>query len=223
MVDRKKRRAPPAFIEAARRCTRERNALQHLRPKCGAIAKSTGKPCGHPAMENGRCQYHGGKTPKGKDWHRVMIPANPDRATAKIQELERRAEVRAKRLVSMSPEDLAAYREWQNTHAPGPPEGREARRQIRKQNADMRERWAAQRTGDPTPEIVTLRAEREALRARLEALEALPVEVDTMTDLPDARQDSMPDEGSSLGSQPVKTNAEAPFPADRDNPMWIFE
>jgi len=32
---------------------------QHL-PKCGAYARSTGKPCRHCAMANGRCYYHGG-------------------------------------------------------------------------------------------------------------------------------------------------------------------
>lgn len=32
---------------------------QHL-PKCGAHARSTGKPCQHCALANGRCYYHGG-------------------------------------------------------------------------------------------------------------------------------------------------------------------
>lgn len=39
--------------------------------KCGALARSTGKPCERKAMRNGRCRNHGGlstgpKTPKGK-------------------------------------------------------------------------------------------------------------------------------------------------------------
>lgn len=39
-------------------------------PRCGANAKRTQKPCQAPAMANGRCQVHGGKstgprTPKG--------------------------------------------------------------------------------------------------------------------------------------------------------------
>lgn len=32
---------------------------------CGAKARSNGhKPCRKPAMENGRCRFHGGLTPK---------------------------------------------------------------------------------------------------------------------------------------------------------------
>ena len=39
-------------------------------PRCGARAKSTRKPCRAPAMANGRCRLHGGKstgpkTPEG--------------------------------------------------------------------------------------------------------------------------------------------------------------
>ena len=37
--------------------------MDHI-PKCGAKSKRTGKPCPQPAMANGRCRFHGGKTPK---------------------------------------------------------------------------------------------------------------------------------------------------------------
>lgn len=30
--------------------------------KCGAYARRTGKPCLQPAMANGRCRLHGGKS-----------------------------------------------------------------------------------------------------------------------------------------------------------------
>ena len=33
-----------------------------LHPKCGAYARTTGKPCKNPAMKNGRCRMHGGKS-----------------------------------------------------------------------------------------------------------------------------------------------------------------
>lgn len=33
----------------------------HAAPRCGAYARTTGKPCQAPAMENGRCRMHGGK------------------------------------------------------------------------------------------------------------------------------------------------------------------
>jgi glucans biosynthesis protein len=35
----------------------------HLSPRCGANARTTGKPCQSPAMPNGRCRMHGGKSP----------------------------------------------------------------------------------------------------------------------------------------------------------------
>ncbi|MDD2723436.1 MAG: HGGxSTG domain-containing protein [Methylovulum sp.] len=38
-------------------------------PRCGAKARTTGKPCQCPAMPNGRCRIHGGKStgaPSGK-------------------------------------------------------------------------------------------------------------------------------------------------------------
>jgi len=37
-------------------------------PKCGAYSRRTGKLCQQPAMKNGRCRLHGGKStgpPKG--------------------------------------------------------------------------------------------------------------------------------------------------------------
>jgi len=39
-------------------------------PVCGARSKRTGNPCQQPAMPNGRCRLHGGKTPSG--------PASPN-------------------------------------------------------------------------------------------------------------------------------------------------
>ena len=45
---------------------------------CGAQSKRTGKPCRQPAMKNGRCRLHGGKstgprTRKGKALHRIAV------------------------------------------------------------------------------------------------------------------------------------------------------
>jgi hypothetical protein len=31
-------------------------------PRCGAKSKRTGQPCRAPAMRNGRCRFHGGKS-----------------------------------------------------------------------------------------------------------------------------------------------------------------
>jgi len=35
----------------------------HEPAKCGAYARSSGQPCKQYALANGRCHYHGGKTP----------------------------------------------------------------------------------------------------------------------------------------------------------------
>ena len=35
----------------------------HLSHRCGAYARRTGNSCKSPAMANGRCRMHGGKTP----------------------------------------------------------------------------------------------------------------------------------------------------------------
>jgi hypothetical protein len=50
--------------------TEEGPLAMHNSPRCGAKCKRTGKPCRMPAMDNGRCFLHGGKstgprTPKG--------------------------------------------------------------------------------------------------------------------------------------------------------------
>jgi hypothetical protein len=34
----------------------------HNAPRCGAYARTTGKTCKSPAMANGRCRMHGGKS-----------------------------------------------------------------------------------------------------------------------------------------------------------------
>jgi hypothetical protein len=44
--------------------------LARAAPRCGAHSKRTGRPCKAPAMPNGRCRMHGGKstgprTPEG--------------------------------------------------------------------------------------------------------------------------------------------------------------
>jgi hypothetical protein len=46
--------------------------LAHAVERCGATSKRTGQPCRGPAMANGRCRCHGGKstgprTPEGAE------------------------------------------------------------------------------------------------------------------------------------------------------------
>ena len=42
---------------------REARAALALHPRCGAYARTTGRPCRAPAMANGRCRMHGGASP----------------------------------------------------------------------------------------------------------------------------------------------------------------
>lgn len=50
----------------------------HTLPKCLACCKRTGKPCQQPAMINGRCRLHGGKStgPKTTIGRKVIAIAN---------------------------------------------------------------------------------------------------------------------------------------------------
>lgn len=106
------------------RCLRF-NALQQLKPKCGATKRSDGQPCQNPGLANGRCRLHGGATPSGPNWHVVQYPkADGPASTAKFEkkliERDRLARKLAKRLTRMSPEQRARYDAWQRTHQPGP-------------------------------------------------------------------------------------------------------
>jgi len=40
-------------------------------PRCGARTR-LGHPCGHFAMSNGRCRYHGGKSAGARNPHRAI-------------------------------------------------------------------------------------------------------------------------------------------------------
>lgn len=57
---------------------RERLAMAQAAPRCGAGRKSDGCPCQSPAMANGRCRLHGGKstgprTPEGAERKRQAV------------------------------------------------------------------------------------------------------------------------------------------------------
>lgn len=47
-------------------------------PACGARCKRTGLPCRQPAMRNGRCRLHGGKStgPRTKAGREAIAAAN---------------------------------------------------------------------------------------------------------------------------------------------------
>jgi len=49
---------------------------------CGARSKRTGKPCRQPAMQNGRCRLHGGKSTgrpiTSGQWTKAVIQQRKD-------------------------------------------------------------------------------------------------------------------------------------------------
>lgn len=47
-------------------------------PKCLARGKRTGQPCQQPAMPNGRCRLHGGKStgPRTEEGRKAVAKAN---------------------------------------------------------------------------------------------------------------------------------------------------
>lgn len=170
-----KRTAPAAWVVAGTFALRRVQAQRHLMPKCGATSKSTGEPCRQFPMENGRCYYHGGRTPKGKGWHKPTWPKKtaPDaeqKVVARLRNLERAEKKRQKRLAKMTPDERAAYDKWKRDHPTGTPAQREAKRLARKQNADARARLAQVRPErPPDPEMAALQARITELRARIAA------------------------------------------------------
>jgi hypothetical protein len=122
------------FREIARQSVRRINTTRHLAPKCGAKAKHNGQPCQQSALENGRCRYHSGLTPKGRNWHRPQPPSGT-KALAKLERKLatqiRRKKARAKRVDAMNPEERQRYEEWHRAHKPGPRTDREHTRRAR--------------------------------------------------------------------------------------------
>jgi hypothetical protein len=58
-------------LEAEKAASRRIYRSKRSRQKCGAFARSTGRPCRMKALANGRCRLHGGlstgpKTKEGK-------------------------------------------------------------------------------------------------------------------------------------------------------------
>lgn len=154
------------------------NAERRLKQKCGATNKKDGEPCKNLAMENGRCKWHGGKSPKGKDWHKTQFPDGKSRnavarAERKLADKRRIEKARNKRLASMTPEQRQEYEKWKNAHTPGSSTERERRRHERVSNEDLRKRLAEPRHVILSEEAATLAEERRQLEKVLQEIEAL--------------------------------------------------
>jgi len=139
------------------------------RPRCGAKAKRTGCPCRQPALANGRCRWHGGKTPAGKQWHQPLFspgttPSGTSKLDQKLHDLAQ-ARKRQRRLVAkMTPDQRSAHERWQKSHNPS----QSARLAYRQAKTQAREaRAALDVIHTPGPEL--LRIEELIRRLTLEA------------------------------------------------------
>lgn len=119
------------------------NAQRPYLPKCGA-KKRDGGECRNLPLENGRCRLHGGRVPKGDQWHRLTYPSGETPAAEtkfrkKQHDHARHAAKRAERYAAMSPEERARHDAWQQQHKPGPGKRRAAARARTAQALDVRE------------------------------------------------------------------------------------
>ncbi|WP_280820558.1 HGGxSTG domain-containing protein [Pseudaminobacter soli (ex Li et al. 2025)] len=167
----------PAHREQARRACVALNAARRLKPKCGARTKQDGQPCQNLALENGRCKFHGGKVPKGKNWHVVQLPDGtaPDavvRADRKLWDKQRIAKKRAARVAALSPEKRQEYEKWQSERIPGPAAERARRRWERAENAAFRDRFSQLSPTTLDPEAAALAVERQRLQDELAKVDA---------------------------------------------------
>lgn len=129
-------------------------------PRCGATTRGTGLPCQRLAGPNGRCRFHGGRVPKGKNWHRLnLVPPPPDASPAqqaryarKLAGIARRAERREARLAAMTPEERAQFEARSQAVTPGSKADREHRRQNREARALLERLMRADRANEAGPE-----------------------------------------------------------------------
>lgn len=158
------------------------NAERRLKPKCGATNKKDGEPCKNLALENGRCKWHGGKSPKGKEWHKIQFPDGKSRnavarAERKLSDKRRSEKARNKRLASMTPEQRQEeYEKWKNAHTPGSKTERERRRQEQTSNEDLRRLLTEPHPVILSKEAAALAEERKRLETMLQEIEAISSE-----------------------------------------------
>jgi hypothetical protein len=171
-------RKSSTFRQIARNSAKTNLAKFKAAPRCGAARKRDGKkPCRNPAMKNGRCGLHGGRTPRGRQWHVVQLPdcstpAGEAKFNRKLRDQKRYAVKRAARLAVMTIEQLAAHAAWHRSHAPCAAATRNAERERARQNAETRllvTREPSQRVSDP--ETARIEIALAAAKARLAILE----------------------------------------------------
>lgn len=173
------------FREIAIQALKRNVATFQAAPRCGAKRKRDGEPCCNPAMKNGRCPLHGGKTPSGAQWHVVQYgdcstPHGEAKFNRKLRDHQRYAKKRAARLAAMTPEQRAEYDAWHRSHRPGAGAARSIQRARAGQNAQAHLLVALEpplRTTDPELiRIKTALASAEAELAHLGARTSKPTD-----------------------------------------------
>ena len=142
-------------------------------PRCGARAKRSGTPCQKPALANGRCRYHGGKTPRGADWHKPQVAnaaGNVAKAEGKLRSLEKRRRAREARLAAMTSEQRTRHDAWHRKYRPGSADVR-AKARSEQESAKLVRDLLAQCEPTPDREAAALQDKIEAARRRLADLE----------------------------------------------------
>lgn len=154
------------------RCPRW-NAERWAGPRCGAKRRSDGEPCENLPLENGRCRLHGGKTPKGDEWHKPQWPdpSSPDamgKMHRKLEARERAARRRAARREAMTPEEREAHDAWHRTRKPGSAAARARAGAEYRQNREARrliEAAEAREAAEAEARVEAQRIEAERLAA----------------------------------------------------------
>jgi hypothetical protein len=120
---------------------------------------------------------HGGKTPRGRQWHVVQFPdcstpGGEAKFNRKLRDQERSAVRRARRLAAMTPDQRAKHEAWRRSHRPGAKAARSADRERARQSAETRRMFAVAAPQRPTdPELVRIRTALAGATAELARLE----------------------------------------------------
>ena len=144
------------------------------RPRCGATAKRTGCPCRQAAMQNGRCRWHGGRTPSGKNWHQpIFSPGTTASGTSKLDrklyDLAQARKRREKRLSAMTPAEREAYWKWHEARDPRQ-SARLSRRRAKQQAIEARSILARDVT-QQDPEVMRLAELIQMLEREIQSIE----------------------------------------------------
>ncbi|WP_157790734.1 HGGxSTG domain-containing protein [Agrobacterium albertimagni] len=149
----------------------------HL-PKCNGTSRSTGEPCGNPAVAGKqKCRWHGGAVPSGDEWHKLQYPAATSKdwqrkLNEKLKRAERDRRRKERRLAKTTPEQRAKHQEWQRSHKPGSKAERQRKRADRKIAQEFKA-LTEQPERPASPELAALQAHAAYLEAERDRYRAL--------------------------------------------------